>query len=375
MVYRAERTLVIISLVVMAIVVFLDVVHRSFSGDDSKIAMIASKVAKWFGSEIGPESSTYQSIADASPIILFVVFTWLAYFGIRSAKRETMVKPPIALVGAVIGVIVTYGLIQLMLTLMPNGLIWSQPLAMMLTLWVGFVGASMCTYENRHLRVEALQRAIPEKLRPAIGCLSFALTATICFILCWLSIRDVRFNYNEFVATDGKGGLFLGMPVPKYLGFSALPVAFGFMAVRFSAKAVGAAKGEIEEPMDPVAAAGGLPDEESGKPQSEVATQAIPVADERPSDIDTVTSRSAMEEQARGSGPPRPSDTPTDAHDLQEVAGMIRSNPSASSGAAGSIGGDDEPEGDATRDVDVDGLNLGSNETRDLSEDDEEGPQ
>lgn len=374
MVYRAERTLVIVSLVVMAIVVFLDVVHRSFSGDDSKIAMIASKVAKWFGSEIGPESSTYQSIADASPIILFVVFTWLAYFGIRSAKRETMVKPPVALVAAVIGVIVTYGLIQLMLTLMPNGLIWSQPLAMMLTLWVGFVGASMCTYENRHLRVEALQRAIPEKLRPAIGFLSFALTAAICFMLCWLSIRDVRFNYNEFIDTDGKGGLFLGMPVPKYLGFSALPVAFGFMGVRFSAKAVGAAKGEIEEPMDPVAAAGGLPDEEGGKPPSEVATQAIPVADERPSDIDTVTSRSAMEEQARGASPPRPSDTPTDAHDVGEIAGMIRSNPAASSGAAGSIG-DDPPDGDATRDVDVDGLDLGSNETRDLSEDDEEGPQ
>lgn len=334
-VYRAERALVVASLLVMAVVVFLDVVHRSFSGEDSKFATAIAKVAGWFGVEILPDTAQYQQLVDASPWVLLVVFIGLTYFGIRSTKREVPISPPIAMAGAVAGVLATYGLVRLLLVVMPNGLIWSQTLALLLTLWVGFIGASMCTYENRHLRVEAVQRFLPEKIRPLVGFASGLLTTVVCLVLLWLSIRYVRFNYEEYVITEGKGGLFLGMDMPKYLGFAALPIAFAFMAIRFSVKALAALRGEVEEPLDPVAAAGGAPAPDvEGRMPSEVATEALVApgssADDEDEDeddeedddsddgepmessIDTMTSLSEM---SHDTSVPRPqSKVPTDAH-------------------------------------------------------------
>ncbi len=361
----------------MAVVVFLDVVHRSFSGEESKFATAIAKMAGWFGVELLPETPQYQQLVDASPWVLLVIFIGLTYFGIRSTKRAVPISPPIAMVGAVAGVLATYGLVRLLLAVMPNGLIWSQTLALVLTLWVGFVGASMCTYENRHLRVEAVQRFLPEKIRPLVGFASGLLTTTVCLVLLWLSIRYVRFNYEEYVITEGKGGLFLGMDVPKYLGFAALPIAFAFMAIRFSVKAIGALRGEVEEPLDPVAAAGGAPAPDAeGRMPSEVATEALVAPgssadddededeDEEDSEdgepmessIDTMTSRSEM---SRAQGSPRPqSKVPTDAHPvLADVLAATK----------GEIGKDAKP--DDGEDEDEDEGEDDPNETREV-----EGP-
>jgi len=330
-VYRAERAVVVLALLVMAVVVFLDVVHRSFSGEESKFAAAVAKVGGWFGAEIVPDTARYQQLVEVSPYVQLVVFIGLAYFGIRSTKRSTPVRPPQALLGAIAMVLFAFGLVKLLLVVMPNGLIWSQTLALILTLWVGFVGASMCTYENRHLRVEAVQRFLPEKVRPAVAFASGLLTTLVCLVLLWLSVRYVRFNYQEYVATDGKGGLFMGMDVPKYLGFAALPIAFAFMAIRFAVKAIAALRGEVEVPIDPVTAAGGVPVVEDGEDPapSDVATEAMmasrpPDGDDdddvdldgvvvaRASAVETLASRTEMERDA--SVPYPQSKVPTDAH-------------------------------------------------------------
>ncbi len=310
-VYLTERALVVASLLVMAIVVFLDVVHRSFSGEDSKFAMVASKLAAWVGVEVLPGTSSYQSLSDASPWVLLVAFSGLTYFGIRSTKRDTPIAVPVAAVGALVGVLTAYGLVRLLLILVPNGLIWSQPLALMLTLWVGFIGASMCTYQNRHLKVEAAQRFLPEKIRPMVGFVAGLVTTLVCLALMWVSIRYVLFSYGQYEETEHLGGLISGTDLPKYIGFTALPVAFGFMAIRFFVKALAAARGEVEQTVDPIIAAAGLADE-AASPPSEVATEALPVHGRQPSSIDTMTSKSKMEADSLS---PRPqSKVSTDAH-------------------------------------------------------------
>lgn len=315
-VYRAERAVVVASLLVMSVVVFLDVVHRSFSGDESKLVMVAAKLAGWVGVELPPGSPGHDQLTAASPYVLFLGFSALAYFGIRSTKRATPIAAPIAAGAAVAGVLVAYGLVRLLLVLVPNGLIWSQGLALVLTLWVGFVGASMCTYENRHLRVEAAQRLVPERLRPVVGFASGLLTALVCAALLWVSLRYVAFHRHEWVSTEGQGGLFTGMSLPKWVGFLALPVAFAFMTIRFFAKALGALRGEVEVPLDPVLAAtgsSGVPEVESARMPSEVATEALPRSEE--SSIETMTSKARM--VVRDPAAPRPqSKVPTDAHDV-----------------------------------------------------------
>jgi TRAP-type C4-dicarboxylate transport system permease small subunit len=321
-VHRAERAVVVGSLLVMSVVVFLDVVHRSFSSDESKLAAALARMAGWVGVELPADSSGYAQLAAVSPYVLFAMFAGLAYFGIRSTRRATPIAAPIAAAVAVAGVLVAYGLVRLLLVLVPNGLIWSQDLALVLTLWVGFVGASMCTYENRHLKVEAAQKLLPAKVRPVIGFVSGLFTALVCAGLLWVSLRYVAFHRLEYIGTEGQGGLFPGMSLPKWVGFLALPLSFGFMTVRFFVKALGALRGEVEPPLDPLAAVtggsagAGARGLEAGRMPSEVATEALPMArvDEE-SSIDTMTSKARM--QVREPAAPRPqSKVPTDAHDV-----------------------------------------------------------
>lgn len=353
-VYHAERAVVVGSLVLMAVVVFLDVVHRSFSGEESKLALMVAKVAGWFGAQLEVGTAGYEQLAAASPYVLFVVFTGLTYFGIRSAKRHAPVAAPVAAVAAVAAVLVVYGLVRLLLVLAPNGLIWSQDLALVLTLWVGFVGASMCTYENRHLRVEAAQRVLPEGLRPLVGFLSGLFTTLVCLALLWVSLRYVAFHHQEYVSTDGRGGLFSGMDLPKYVGFMALPLAFAFMAVRFFVKALGALRGEVEAPLDPLEAAGGVAgassrSQDSEPMPSEVATEALRIEEvDRPSSIDTMTSKVRRMPEP---GAPRPqSKVPTDAHDvLPPHPDLVPPEPDPLDGG---LDGDGEADRDRTKELD-----------------------
>jgi TRAP-type C4-dicarboxylate transport system permease small subunit len=335
-VYNVERTIVVTALVVMSIVVFLDVVHRTFSGEGSKLASAIAKIAGMMGRPIPEESEQFQSLVDVSPYIVAVVSVVLGYAGVRTARRAEPIAPPRALVLAVGGVVVVYGLIRLLVVMMPNGFIWSQPLALLLTLWVGFVGASMCTYENKHLKVEAVQRVLPPKIKPLVGFASGVATALVCLFLLWVSLRYVMFNYQEYVDTEGKGGLFQGMDVPKYVGFLALPASFFVMSARFLGKAFAALRGEIDD--DPT---GGLlavaksieaprDDDEDTRAPSDVETEAVPSTGPRQSEIDTVSSGDRL----RPEGTPRPSQISTQPHPVEQASGR-RAGARASAGQLG----------------------------------------
>lgn len=351
LVYRLERLVVVASLMVMSIVVFLDVLHRTFASEENKFVGVLAKVLGLFGSEtIDRGSSTYTALETAAPIVLWVGFVWLAYFGIRTAAREVEIAPHKALVYAVLGVVASYGLVRLMIVVMPNGFIWSQSLALVLTLWVGFFGASMCTHDNKHLRVEAVQRHLPDSLKPTVGFLSGLLTTTFTFALMWLSLRYVMFNYDEYVSTEGQGGLFIGLDVPKYLCFAALPLSFAFMTVRFGVRAVRSLRGEVEQ-ADPLAdlleqgGAGGGPELGRDRPvpseiPSEIPTEVsgVPVREPKavPSEIPTEVIPVSGDDVGDGPGPlerrdddapERPSDIPTDPHRV--VAGKPDGSPSA----------------------------------------------
>lgn len=278
LVYRAERAFVVFALLVMAFMVVLDVIHRVTSNDAAKVVDAVARVSGWFGASFEQGTPAYASLARITPWLLFTLLTGLAWFGIRTATRPRAMPHGRAVAFGAAGVVVVYGLVQLMLRLVPNGFGWSQSVALVLTLWVGFLGASMATYENKHLKVEALARAIPIGMRKWVACASAIATALVCFILMWLSIRYVRFNYGEYVATEGQGGLVIGADMPRYLAFMALPISFGIMMARFLGVAVSAAQGNLQE-SDPLA---GLVDEakrqqlaSDSQPESDIPTEAV----------------------------------------------------------------------------------------------------
>jgi TRAP-type C4-dicarboxylate transport system permease small subunit len=281
-IYQVERFIVVSSLLVMSVVVFMAVVYRRYADPQS---VLADKLAKLIGAE--RDTATWQSLQDvAGPLAGLTLFV-IIYLGFRTASRRDLWdrsgevgKSPEQIHGeplshakcaiySVITMVVGWGLMIVLFGtgkieqyecieqqlagessfacgMFPAGLTWAQPLGLVLTLWVAYLGASMATKENLHLRVEAVQHAMSDKLRKATGLLSGVLTALFCLVLAYIGYRYVLVRYDEWVDTDGLGSLHDGLPIPYFASFLAVPLAYVLMAVRFVGIGVLAFRGELE---------------------------------------------------------------------------------------------------------------------------------
>ncbi|GEM_PF-1777358 len=283
-IFQVERVIVVASLSVMSVIVFLSVAHRRYADPES---VIAGKLASWFFSA-ERDSQTWQTLQDAANPISLVLILAIVYFGFRSASHRPLwnrgdesgktraqihgeplshLKCLIYSVLTVIGMwlvmaflfgtgsvdqskcmdLDTEGGYRFACGYFPAGLNWAQPLALILTLWVSFIGASMAAKENLHLKVEAVQQALPEKLRRISGLISGLFTAAFCVLFAYLSYTWVVNKHEEWQIAEGLGALHDGLPIPYFVSFSIVPIAYLLMGARFVALGVLAFKGELEE--------------------------------------------------------------------------------------------------------------------------------
>jgi len=278
-VYAVEKVIVVVSLLMMSVMVFFDVVHRRYTAEESKLAALIGKI---FGLE--PETSAWDSLMAASPWVTGVIIFVLVFAGFLTAstralhfegEKDTRAERPdrrpstaMAAVYAAGSVALAWLVLRVMFGsgrqdalecseigytfdcgMFPAGLIWSQPIALVLTAWVGFLGASMATSDNRQLKVEAALRYYPEGVRRVVGLVAGLLTAAFCAFLAYMSMRLVLDLRNSYIETDGLGMVFDGTNVPQHVGFFVLPLGFVLMAIRFVANGVLAFRGELTETL------------------------------------------------------------------------------------------------------------------------------
>ncbi|NJK31564.1 MAG: TRAP transporter small permease [Deltaproteobacteria bacterium] len=284
-IYQAERFIVVASLLVMSAVMFLAVVHRSYADDDSALF---GKIAIWFlGAERDDE--TWQAAQAMSDWAVPVLLAAIIYLGFRTASRRSLWPSagdkdgkthaqihgqPLAhgkcLIYTLITIAAGWGLLIVLfgtgsveqaecmeLSLeggysfacgfFPEGLRWATSFSLILTLWVAFIGASMATYDNLHLKLEAANRALPERLRRITGLLAGILTAGFCFLLAYLAWRYVEAKYDVWVTSEGLGGLHESTPIPYYMTFTIVPAAWVLMGLRYIGLGVLALRGELDE--------------------------------------------------------------------------------------------------------------------------------
>lgn len=279
--YQVERAIVVVSLLVMSVVVFLAVVHRRYADPES---VLAEKLARLIGAE--RDTATWQSLQDVAGPLALVLMAAIIYFGFRSASRRKLWnrgdetgKTPAEIHGeplphlecaiyTVVTILVSWGVTVLLFGTgsveqyecieqslagerslacgrFPAGLAWAQPVGLILTLWVAFLGASMATKDNLHLKVEAVQHALPDNLKRVSGLLSGILTALFCLLLAYLGYRFVVVKH-EIWSNNHLAGLHDGIPIPYFVSFAIVPIAYVLMAVRFVGLGVLAFRGELE---------------------------------------------------------------------------------------------------------------------------------
>jgi C4-dicarboxylate transporter DctQ subunit len=216
----------------MAGAVFLDALHRVFSAEEGRLERLLVAVA--------PAALAGVVRAAVAPAILVLATFGVAYGAVRTRGRR---RPWLAAGAITVGMALA---VQVLVRALPNGLVWSQQMALCFMLWVGLMGASLGTRDRAHIAFELAGRIWPPRLRRPAEALARIVSAAFSLFLAVLAAAFTREHYLEWASSHGEAGLFEAFRVPRFLIYGFLPIPLALMGLRFAAYGVRATDPEPE---------------------------------------------------------------------------------------------------------------------------------
>ncbi|MDW8246885.1 MAG: TRAP transporter large permease subunit, partial [Sandaracinaceae bacterium] len=284
-VFQLEQTVVAWFLALTTLGTFADVVERRLIAPDSKVGHL---LARLFG-VTDPQLRLFLD-KRVAPLLSMAVFLALLWFGWNSAERAhgrafLPFRASSLLLGLLTGAAL-WGLAALMLAMpswqfawlcgllavgfmlwrsrnasppdrrrawitgaialvawtffcfryVPAGYGWGKEISLLFTLWVGFLGASLCVYRGKHIRIEAFERIRPPRLAPLLSAIGHWYTAAFSLLLALLGTLYVSSQFRT-------GGFLSQTHLPEWLKSVVIPVALGLASIRFIAAGVSALRG------------------------------------------------------------------------------------------------------------------------------------
>jgi TRAP-type C4-dicarboxylate transport system permease small subunit len=279
-IFHVEMGILWTFLGVSGIMVFLDVMYRRLAAPDSKVAELAARI---FGVEspegmerltaIGPQASAVVGVA-----LVYFAF-WTAEQHAAEPGKRSRIKPIIETVVACAGLgllgwvmirpdvesrwfylllyslcgglwlfnllreraegwagklvaffVVTAIYVYITLNYFPDGYSWSKELSLIMLLWVGFLGASVCAHEGKHIQVGALKRVVPPSMARWMDALGYLFTAAFCLFMAMLGYEYAK----EALMLEGR---FEQTNIPDWVATIAVPAAFAMTSIRYVAAA------------------------------------------------------------------------------------------------------------------------------------------
>lgn len=101
---------------------------------------------------------------------------------------------------------------------------WAEPLVRLSVLWLTFLGGSILTAENRHIRIDLLAPVLPTRWMPFREAVVSMAAAVVCSLLFRASIQYVQVEYHSGTT------LFLG--IPSWVTQLILPAGFLLILLR-----------------------------------------------------------------------------------------------------------------------------------------------
>ncbi|MDP1633366.1 MAG: TRAP transporter small permease, partial [Gallionellaceae bacterium] len=96
----------------------------------------------------------------------------------------------------------------------------------LLVLWVAFLGAIAASREGKHIRVDAIVRWLPGRIKPGVVALTDLFTLVVCLLLASQSLRFIQ------SARESAEMAFATLPV--WVAALILPLGFTLIALRYS---------------------------------------------------------------------------------------------------------------------------------------------
>lgn len=106
-----------------------------------------------------------------------------------------------------------------------GGIMWGDALVRNLVLWVGFLGGSLATKDDKHIRIDVLTKFLSPMWKARVDFLTSLFSLCIGGVFIWASLRFVISEYESQTVA------FLN--IPFWVVESIIPIGFGLISLRF----------------------------------------------------------------------------------------------------------------------------------------------
>ena len=112
--------------------------------------------------------------------------------------------------------------------LLDSGFLWIDPTLRVLVLWLGLVGATVATRDNKHIRIDLIHKLFKKNTHRAIQSMVELFSAAVCLVIGWYGLQWIRWDYED--------GAIAFASIPAWMLEVIVPAAFTLIGLRYLVK-------------------------------------------------------------------------------------------------------------------------------------------
>ena len=134
-----------------------------------------------------------------------------------------------SLIVLIVAVMVVMSFLQVFLrNFFDYGILWGDIFLRHMVLWVGFIGASLATRDEKHINIDVLGRISPEKFRPYLRTVVDLFTMVVCIALAYAAYGFLQYEIEA--------NTILFNNISAWIFQIIIPLGFALIAFRFLLK-------------------------------------------------------------------------------------------------------------------------------------------
>jgi TRAP-type C4-dicarboxylate transport system permease small subunit len=106
-----------------------------------------------------------------------------------------------------------------------TGILWGDALVRVLVLWVTFIGATIASRHDEHIRIDLLARFLSARRSALVARARSLFTAIVAGIFAWYSLQFVMLDYQD--------GIIAFASVPAWMCEAVMPFGAALIGVRY----------------------------------------------------------------------------------------------------------------------------------------------
>ena len=112
-----------------------------------------------------------------------------------------------------------------MRNLFDSGFVWIDPLLRVLVLWLGLIGATVATRDNKHIRIDLSAKFFELKTHLLVQSFVGQISAWTCLLIGAYGMNWIRLDYAD--------GLTAFLGIPAWMLEIIVPLSFALIGVRY----------------------------------------------------------------------------------------------------------------------------------------------